>query len=277
MAETLVTDALGTVERVAEFLSITPTAEQEDVIIRMINGVTAAIQRYCGRNMRSRVYTPATTPDDSIFDGSGYVYLYLPNYPVTLVSELEIGLVKYPEILRRSILAVSATAFSSVGFTFDSQDAELNRGVISISPNVSTETTQAVIAFVSGAVATLTPAGWSNGTPALPTTWWFARGFHRKRVVGILTLSDSIFSQDNMNVRASYTAGYADSDPELDQLFSLTTSLVSYLFKKSSHVGYKSETMGAYSYTLDSPQFNDFWNMHDIGALNQFINMRAFL
>lgn len=71
------------------------TSGQSAIMDLIINGVTRAIQQETGRKFRYKPasnlgsYNPTSTPDDSIYDGSGSGRLFLINYPIVSVATIQ--------------------------------------------------------------------------------------------------------------------------------------------------------------------------------------------
>jgi len=75
---TLVNYALTTLEKVKLSMGISDTSK--DLIIEQtINGISAVIQRYCGRNFVSQSYT-------EVYDGKSKSKIFLNNYPVSVLN-----------------------------------------------------------------------------------------------------------------------------------------------------------------------------------------------
>lgn len=68
--------ALTTVDRLADFLGITPTAGQEAILEALINASTEYIERRIGRRIKKSTHT------EEIYDGDGSGTINLKNYPV---------------------------------------------------------------------------------------------------------------------------------------------------------------------------------------------------
>jgi len=60
---------------------------------------------------------------------------------------------------------------------------------------------------------------------------------------------ESGWSSGIQNIRVSYNAGYAAGTPEREELRELCNVLVGVVYGKKSTLGFKSETIGNYSYT----------------------------
>ena len=85
---------------------------------------------------------------------------------------------------------------------------------------------------------------------------------------------DNGFDTGKQNVRVSYTAGYLTTSPEYYELSLLVMELVSLVQTQKDHMGYKSEKIGNYSYSLqDLKELSakgDCSIMNPMGLLNRY-------
>mgnify|MGYP001581667557 CR=1 FL=1 len=81
---TLASNALSQVADVKESLGIdNGVTTHDNMIIRLINAASDAIENYCNRTFASATYT------NEEYDGTGANYLVLRQYPITSISSLD--------------------------------------------------------------------------------------------------------------------------------------------------------------------------------------------
>lgn len=90
----LSSDALTTLADLKQYLELS-TAENDDLLERLIEAVSARFNRHTGRNLAARDYSPdpedaAHDPDNAVLGGSGRAELILPQYPVISLTSLAV-------------------------------------------------------------------------------------------------------------------------------------------------------------------------------------------
>ena len=93
MATSISDNALTTLQRTKDYLSI--TVDTFDLVLeRLINGAAKMTEQITKRKLKydesdgltQGVYTPATTPQDSLLNGNGTPELWLPQFPVIEIT-----------------------------------------------------------------------------------------------------------------------------------------------------------------------------------------------
>ncbi len=87
-------DALTSLAAVKQYLGIS-TAEQDSLIERLIEAVSARFMSHTGRKLAARDYShrpadQAYDPDNAVLGGTGHPELLLPQYPVISLDRLEV-------------------------------------------------------------------------------------------------------------------------------------------------------------------------------------------
>lgn len=86
------TYALTTLAAVKSYLKIESVDADRDTLLEaLIDAVSGLFETHTFRKLKARDYSPATTPDDAILDGSGGIHLMLGQYPVVSVTTLEVN------------------------------------------------------------------------------------------------------------------------------------------------------------------------------------------
>ena len=83
MQATLSAYALTTLNNVKEYLDLSTAVAKDNLLIRLINTASAAIENYCSRKFLSREYT-----DEAHFLGNYTRRLLVDNFPITAIGSI---------------------------------------------------------------------------------------------------------------------------------------------------------------------------------------------
>ena len=89
MAEALKDYALTTPDRTKDYLQISGDAD-DDLITRLINGITEYVERFTARHFQKTEYSAANYSDELHSVGMGEVSMNLLNYPVISTAEFKL-------------------------------------------------------------------------------------------------------------------------------------------------------------------------------------------
>jgi len=125
---------------------------------------------------------------------------------------------------------------------------------------------------VTSVTSPITVSG-SDITVAGATDYYGSTGYVNYTRRGEL-FYDNGFDVGKQNVRVSYTAGYLTTDPEYFELSLLCMELLGVVWTQKDHLGFKSETLGNYSYSLQDlkelSSKGDCSILNPMGLLNRY-------
>ena len=99
-------------------------------------------------------------------------------------------------------------------------------------------------------VSSITTLIVSDVTVSEATDWDDSDGYFLYKSQGRIYYEKG-FPKYRKNVKLKYTAGYADSDPEMDDLKFICGYLVALVWKNRDKMGLRSEAIGRYRYTMN--------------------------
>lgn len=100
---------LVTLERARDYLMLA-TDEHNEMVVRFINSTTHAIERYCGRKLKSRTYAAL------VHNGTGLDWLPLRQYPLTTLTAVR---ERYMDTLGTTrTMAISGYVVSEAGILY---------------------------------------------------------------------------------------------------------------------------------------------------------------
>ena len=249
--------ALTTLDEVKSYISPAPSSSDYVLLLNLIAGATAAIERACLYPYDWHIVETKHT--NELYDGTGASLLFLKQYPVILVNSIYNELEEIREIKWRTgtYTSTGITISSSLvdEFVWTDQDAWNEKGVEVRAPGSSTTkgvqwTTSNVGTKTTDYVVALTSNGWSNGTPSNSDLWRFDDGFKTNYRNGRLYYGAG-WTKGHQKYIATYKAGYLVPPFDLNQL---CNELVAKAYSERDKVGLESERIGNYSYK----RFNKF-------------------
>lgn len=254
----LASNALTTLHNAKVHLGLTDAETDDDDLIEMlINQVSDQIERYCGRTFASTAYT------NERFDGTGERSLLLPEFPVTAITRLALGIETGLNVINEASDATRATV------TVGSSSITL---IITGGANAgSDELTYATYATIGTLAAAVTALGknWTGTasqahTSTVTTDLLTRTAYYCHNVSAFLSVpTDPIndyevyldrgeiyyrpgFSYGHQNIVVDYTAGYATIP---DDLIKATHELVNLAYQMTQRdVTLKREKLGDYEW-----------------------------
>jgi hypothetical protein len=256
------TGALTTTALFKSYAGITHT-DDDTLIGYLISRATDAIEKYCDRTLRSASYRQR-------YDGKGYKELLLDEYPVTAVTSLSTGIADVIRITNTTsdawhtgIKITSTTMTLSIdGGTNDGSD-DLTLSSYTIETLVT-----AINALGKGWSATTTISDYAvwDADEILPTSGLNCldrnayvsvpqkteQDFIVDEYVGSITLPTG-FPSGDQNVTVRYTAGYATTPADLEQI---CIDLVNTYYRgRKRDMSVKSEKLSDHSITFVDGSF----------------------
>lgn len=279
---TLSSYALVSLADCKAFLDETGT-DRDDLITRLINSQTKAIENYCGRKFASRSYVMHFNVTESDT-------LLLPNYPITAITRIDVG--------RQNAIAVTysgsaanpriATTDAS-GPTTSAPDASCSIVTCyygSSSTAISTASATTLSSMITGIAAAtgfsaslLYTTGAAGSHPSadiirlpmqsaqsrtvyleIPSQTWSS--YRIDPDIGVVKFGYEIQTCPQLfqNVRVAYTGGYASvqTADETADLVQVCCELVQMaLSEVGDNFGVKSESLGDFSQTFDGLSRSD--------------------
>jgi len=252
LAATTTTGALTSTANYKDYANITVTT-YDSLIANLISRATSAIEKYCDRMLRSTTYR-------EFYDGPGDYHLYANEYPITDITLLAVGRQQVIRVNNSSSdawnahLTVDAT---NMTLTVNGGTNDGNDQLTLASYTVSTLVT-AINALGKSWSATSQNANWDNweGAELIPcaalscfdndyayaeTPYEAEHDFKFESDTGRIYLGTG-FPVGRQNVTLRYTAGYATTPADLEQI---CIDLVNTYFRsRTTDSTVKSERLG---------------------------------
>jgi len=262
----IIAQPLTTVHAVKDYIEIPETNnDSDDILKRLVNRASDAIETYCGRHFKERTYLLER------YTGDGTAELLLNQWPVATVERVAVGTLSALKITNSDSAAYSAVAQATTtlikleihGGTNDGTQERL----FTASTSMSAMATQ-ISTYTSWTGATVSGDFDNHDTTELiPTGARETLNTSIDLLVPDKRLTDYDvnldagtihrafgWSQAWDNIFVNYTAGYLVIPDDLEQVAIEVTA--EFFHKRKTQSGLKSEKIGTYSYTAFDNQAN---------------------
>ncbi len=263
---TATTGALTTLAHVQEFSGIAEGTD-ETLLTALINRATGAIEGYC-----DRTFTETTYRD--YYDGCDIEDIITDNYPIISIQMLAIG-----RDDAYTLTNSSSDAYNAYVSVNETQLVLVVQGGTNVSTTELTLDDYATLTALNTYIAGTVGKGWSgtvttvyalydpiellpvSGISCLTNTSVARADYAYLKVpgdirssfvfaadAGLITLSGGKFSRGVQNITLRYTAGYATTPADLEQI--CIELVLTYYYGRKRDKGVVSEKIGDYSYKI---------------------------